>query len=142
MDKDQIENLILCHYNKRHFFDPYARGKNAEALAEHLVAKLGPTYDEVVGVMLDLKQQDGGVFYIKQCWNGAGAVHNTMGRSVVSWPASDTPGKDAVAAIEAAMKPEPTENEKALEALAQIEAAPCSLEPRIAIIRKALESKP
>lgn len=145
MSKEQIEKAIKSYWDlspgkreRPHYSDHV---QTEASLTAHLAAVLGPTFDEVVEVVLDFKHQDSSVSFLKQRFNGSGALCKVEGEIIVSWPPTDTPGKAAIEAIKSAMKPEPTLTEKALEALRDIEAAPCKLAPRIKIIRRALEAE-
>ena len=122
---------------------PWGNPKFPDALAEYIAGQCGPTVDELLEALLELKKQNGEVWYIKHFCSGAGAVHDNSARPVVSWPASDTPSKTMIAAIKAAMKPEPTtveRFEKVVKFLTQfVVSNGDELNEHIEAVRKALE---
>ncbi len=113
-------------------------GAYAKAFAEHLVAVLPPTVDELVGMLREYENQDNHVWRLDLYATGCGSVWNSYNGQFVHWPATDTPGKTAIEAIKAAMEPEPTAKEKAIRALEQIRLNYNGFAVELDIIRKAL----
>ena len=152
MSKQQIEEAVNKFFDT---LDPERRerphgnmGPRARAaLAKHLAAVLGPSFDEVVEVG---KEMCGRHISIHVDAVNAGDIRDICGMSCVHvcWPANDNPGKAAIEAINAAMPPEkrkPTLAERFEEV---VDAATLTkrqadekLDGHIAAVRKALEAE-
>lgn len=144
MSQGQIEKAILGHFNEQHFFDAGCRARRARELAAHLAKELSPTFDAVWNAVTyfgDCQNLDN---YLRCNYNGSGSVISSRG-TMLKWPASKTPGKSIIEAIKAAMKPEPTLEEKAMVALRKMETLMRTThslwEPELKVIRQALEAK-
>ncbi len=126
----------------------------ANALAEHLAAVLPVTVDELVekAVKLLVPAGQNRMPYIRIFCDGSGSVREDREdvraeATLAHWLPTDNPSKTAIKAIKAAMKPEPTDREKALEVCDQIVESLSLVGPvgdiykGIEIIRKALEAE-
>lgn len=158
MDKERIEKAMDAFWELSPSSGdrPYVHGNGgpaselhdelSKAIAEHLAAEL-VTFDELVEVLKQHGDREGTYMQLVILKTGAGWVEDMARYQSINWPATDTPGKDAIAGIKAAMPPDLTEKEKALEALEQvtgiIEAATWSknLLSHMGTIREALETK-
>lgn len=143
MSKKQIEEAIREYRALKADDERPALGREAyvPALAEHLAKVLPPTVDALVEVMnkLDVPADE-------SCWlvmhrDGSGFVSRRMSLAVREWPATDNPGKAAIEVITRHTKPEPTLNEKAIEALEYLQKAYGYGGEKLETIREALEAK-
>lgn len=146
MDTAQLAVEIEKFFETHRWFAGNTRVRNAIRFSEHLAAVLPPTFDEVIVAGMKVLE----TAYIDMIIGptGSGAIKSVPSRGVqISWPATKTLGKTILAVIEAAMRPEPTGKEKALEVCDQIIESLSLVGPvgdiykGIEIIRKALEAE-
>ncbi len=139
MDKERLAEVI-AEWGMENLDIERPLKQWATALAEHLAAVLPPTVDKLVEVFGLYCKQDGRADHLVLYDDGTGSVRDGDNRHLDNAPS--WPNGGSVAAIKAAMKPEPTEKEKALEALEHIVfTAGASADSYAAIVRKALEAK-
>lgn len=123
-----------------------------KALAEHLAAELPVTVDELVAAIDKYNEEHRGTLHYVKCYSdySGGLYVGGNDRKVMDFPYGKKSGAVILAAIQAKLKPEPTEAEQALSRIIAVAGQAVELTAAVAgdefradaeIVRKGLEGK-